>query len=457
VKSGFSIVIANPPYIREEDIKDQKPALKALAYEAYAPRADLYVYFYERASWLLAPGGVACYISSNKFMRAKYGENLRRLLSEQTTIDLIVDLGGQKVFESATVDTCIVKFNKQPPTKGHTVLGVPMGSDFTADTSLTAYVLARGTPIVQQKLGTESWTIANDAVLQLKEKIAAHGTPLKEWKVNISYGIKTGLNEAFVIDTPTKEKLCREDPRSAEIIKPVLRGRDIERWSYDWDGLYVILASYGSYTWLPKRYPAIYRHLLAYQEQLKKRGQCTYSRAGSEDDTRGYSGQHHWLELDNNPQESYLAEFEKPKVVWPMVSSGRCSFAQIPPNMYLNNKCFMITGDSTSWAIALLNSSLAWFWFSHRESQLGTAGIEIRTDAVWSFPVPKLVGGLQKQLAKLAHQITASSTTVDTTHKAMPEPDRAKNERAIDELVYAAYGLTADEVALVESSVGTSA
>ena len=452
VKDGFSIVIGNPPYIREEDIKEQKPVLQAQGYTVYAPRADLYVYFYERALWLLAPAGVLCYISSNKFMRAKYGENLRRLLSDDTTVDLIVDLGGQKVFESATVDTCVVKIRKQHPAKGHVVLGIPVGDDYSMEMPLRAYVTDRAAAIDQQKLGSASWTIADDAVLRLKSKIAAAGKPLKEFGVGISRGIITGFNEAFIIDTPTRERLCREDPRSAEIIKPVLRGRDISRWTYRWSGLYIILASYGSYQALPKKYPAVYQHLKAYETQLKKRGQCNYSRTGTDNTASPYPGQHHWLELDNNPQEAYLSEFEREKVVWPMVSSGQCSFAFVPPGMYLNNKCFMITGEATAWAIALLNSSLAWFWFSNVESQLGTAGIEIRTNAVWNFPVADFSEGTRRQLTELARQMRSDSTTSISTRKAMRNTDQQRVDHKIDELVYAAYALTAAEIALIESS-----
>lgn len=446
VKDGFSIVIANPPYIREEDIKEQKPTLKALAYEAFAPRADLYVYFYERALWLLGPGGVACYISSNKFMRAKYGENLRQLLAGETTIDLILDLGGQKVFESATVDTCIVKFSKQHPTKGQEVVGVPMGSDFTADTSLATYVLVHGTPIVQQKLGTEPWTIADDTVLRLKEKIAARGKPLKEWNVDMSRGIITGFNEAFVIDTLTKDKLCRQDPRSAQIIKPVLRGRDIERWGYRWNGLHIILASYGSYKWLPKRYPAVYRHLLTYEEQLKKRGQCNYSRAGKEDDTRSYSGQHHWLELDNNPQESYLAEYAKPKILYPEFSSTP-SFALDPNGICCLDTGWFLASDDL-YLLGTLNSSLAWWYLKQTVAQLGRAAFRMKKIYLDNLPIVRPDPATRTRVEAIVRKLVAQPSSGSAT-------ERAQWETKLNAEVYRLYGLTPDEIALIESSVSS--
>lgn len=440
VKDGFSIVIANPPYIRQEDIREQKPALQAQGYEVWNSTSDLYTYFYERAWQLMSPNGVGCYISSNKFMRAQYGKKLCGFLAKQSMVELIVDLGGQKVFESATVDTCIVKFRRNQPPRKHTVLEIPMSNDFTADTPLPSYVVAHGTLIVQQKLETWPWTIATDAVLQLKEKIAASGTPLKEWGVNIYRGILTGLNEAFVIDTPTKERLCREDPRSAEILKPLLRGRDIRRYGWSWQGWWLI-ATFPSLHLNIRKYAAVERHLESFGKQLEQSGE-----PGSRKKTGNA-----WFETQDNI--AYYAEFEQPKIVWPMVSSGECSFADVEPGRYLNNKCFMITGDAISWVVALLNSSLAWFWFSHRESQLGTAGIEIRTDAVWNFPVPQFAGSVRKKLAQLAQAMAKSSSSTRIAGKITPALDRQETERAIDELVYAAYGLSADEIALIESNV----
>lgn len=444
VKDGFSIVIGNPPYIREEDIKEQKPALRAQGYTAYAPRADLYVYFYERALWLLAPGGVLCYISSNKFMRAKYGEDLRRLLSDDTTVDLIVDLGGQKVFESATVDTCVVKFRKQQPVRGHAVLGVPVGSDYSMEMPLRAYVMGHAAAIDQQKLGSASWTIADDAVLRLKSKIAAAGKPLKEFGVDISRGIVTGLNEAFVVDTPTRDRLCREDPHSAEIIKPVLRGRDIARWAYQWSGLYIILASYGSYQTLPKKYPAVYRHLKGYEDQLKKRGQCHYSRTGTDNTTSPYPGQHHWLELDNNPQDSYLSQFEESKIMYPEFSTSASFMLDANSTYCLDTGWFISSSDL--YLLGILNSALAWWYLRQTAAQLGNVAFRMKKIYLEVLPVVVPDAPTRARIEQTVKRLTAQPFAGSTLQ-------RSQWEAQLNTEIYRLYGLGADEIALIQSSM----
>lgn len=128
--------------------------------------------------------------------------------------------------------------------------------------------------------GSDSWTILSSIEQSIKRKIETIGTPLKEWDISINYGIKTGLNEAFIISSEKKDELIASDPKSAEIIRPILRGRDIKRYGYTFANLYVIVAQYGSYEYLETKYPAIYRHLFQYKEALQKRGQCRYTSSG---------------------------------------------------------------------------------------------------------------------------------------------------------------------------------
>ena len=448
VKDGFSIVIANPPYIRQEEIKEQKPALQAQGYEVWNSTSDLYTYFYERAWQLLSPGGVACYISSNKFMRAQYGQKLCGFLAKQSMVELIVDLGGQKVFESATVDTCIVKFRRNQSPKGHMVLEVPTGSDFTADTPLPAYVLAHGTSILQQKLETWPWTIATDAVLQLKQKIAVSGTPLKEWGVNIYRGILTGLNEAFVVDTLTKEKLCREDPRSVEVLKPLLRGRDISRYTVDWAGQWLILIESGwtdahhrggkAETFFAKQQPAVYRHLKAIGDAIQRgdirvKGQGLYQR----DDQGDY-----WWELRDC---AYYAEFGKPKIVYADICS-RASFALDAESMYLANTAYFISGPSLLYLLGLLNSRAMEFYYRQVSAQLGAKGLRNFTTYIEALPITKADQAMRQRIEALMQKLAAKPSNGTAT-------DRAQWESELNAQVYRLYGLTPDEISLIESSV----
>jgi adenine-specific DNA-methyltransferase len=158
-----------------------------------------------------------------------------------------------------------------------------------------------------------SWVILSPIEQNIKQKIESVGTPLKDWDISINYGIKTGFNEAFIIDEETKNRLIIEDPKSAEILRPILRGRDIKKYTAQFAGLWVIVAKFGSHKYLENDYPVIYNHLLKYKTQLEKRGQCRYG-------GKNNAGMHHWLELDNCPSQNYLNDFDKPKIVWLTIS-----------------------------------------------------------------------------------------------------------------------------------------
>ncbi|MBX0313229.1 MAG: Eco57I restriction-modification methylase domain-containing protein, partial [Sulfurihydrogenibium sp.] len=244
VVDGFDIVIGNPPYVRQEKIKPIKPILQKQNYEVFTSTADLYVYFYEKGYHLLKEYGILAYITSNKWMRAKYGEKLRKFLKEKTTILEIIDFSGYKVFEQ-TVDTNILIFRKEKPSKDHVFRFLEVKGDIE---DIEEY-LRKGKSwqtMYQNKLSDNAWTLGDESVLSLKDKIEKVGKPLKAWDVKIYFGIKTGYNDAFIIDTETRNRIlenCKDEEerkRTEEIIKPVLRGRDIEKYRYKWAGLWLI-------------------------------------------------------------------------------------------------------------------------------------------------------------------------------------------------------------------------
>ena len=171
-------------------------------------------------------------------------------------------------------------------------------------------VATRASAYTAKQLNVEGWSLESSDGHALMGKLQTKGTPLIEYVNRGLYrGIITGLNEAFVIDRDTRDSLIREDRKSAELIKPWIRGRDITRWTHEFHELYIILVRFGFHTEL-KNYPAVLRHLTQFEEKLKARGQCKTSRSGSSE------GQHHWLELDNNPLPEYLNHFSKPSVVY---------------------------------------------------------------------------------------------------------------------------------------------
>jgi len=266
---------------------------------------------------------------------------------------------------------------------------------------------------------------------------------LKEWDIKINYGIKTGFNEAFIISQEKRDELVGLDPKSAEIIKPMLRGRDIKRYGYEWANLWIIVVKYGFNTELDK-YPAILEHLMQYEEQLKNRGQCRYSRGGVG------QGQHHWLELDNNPKDSYLQQFEKEKIVYPVIANNESIFAYDNQNMYHNDKVFHIsTNKETKYLTALLNSKVA-FWMIKRMCASLGAGFEQRKIFIELLPIPQISQEEQQPFIDLVDKIMELKK-VDS-HVKHENDEVGELENKIDEMVYKLYGLSEDEIKVVTST-----
>ena len=241
---GFDLVIGNPPYIRQEEIKHLKPQLQK-AFRIYKGTSDIYTYFYEQGHKILKHNGILSFITSNKYCRAGYGEPLREFLLEATALLYYIELNGIKVFDSASVDTSILSFIKTTPDSTHTFdFAHPKDYDTKANAPLQEYITPQS--LLQSSLTKESFIFQDSTNATLKAKIEAIGTPLKEWDISIYRGILTGYNEAFIIDSAKRDEILRncvsenERQRTSELIKPILRGRDIKRYSYEWAGLWII-------------------------------------------------------------------------------------------------------------------------------------------------------------------------------------------------------------------------
>ena len=249
-RGGFDVVVGNPPYVRQEALGPFKPYL-AQRYASYHGVADLYVYFYERGLELLAPGGKLSYIVTNKWLRAGYGEPLRRLFSERAEIEEILDFGHAPIFEDADTFPCIIVAHPRPaapapPDAPPLVRVCPVPRDRSAELSLDNYVHEHGYPVPWSRYGADPWSLEPPEVDELMGKIRERGVPLAQFVgAKPMYGVKTGLNEAFLIDDATRTALIRDDPGCAGIIKPYLRGQDIKRWVPEWQGLWMIVARSG--------------------------------------------------------------------------------------------------------------------------------------------------------------------------------------------------------------------
>uniref|UniRef100_UPI00387DD4DD type IIG restriction enzyme/methyltransferase n=1 Tax=Helicobacter pylori TaxID=210 RepID=UPI00387DD4DD len=288
---GFDCIIGNPPYIRQEQIKDLKPLLEKQYQDFYNSTADIYTYFFALAYHLLKEKGFNAFITSNKYARAKYGAKLREWLLKKTTLVSYMELNALKVFESAAVDTSIISFIKQPPPKESVFKYYEPTLNDKDDLKSTPSLLMR-----QNALSTESFIFANTTLLDLRDKIESVGTPLKDWDIQIYRGILTGANEAFIIPTEKRDAILKncddvqkdergmsERERTKELIKPILRGKDIKRYSYEWAHLWVIFIPWhfpntDSQKSMEENeqdfsihYPIIYSHLLSHKDKLLKR------------------------------------------------------------------------------------------------------------------------------------------------------------------------------------------
>ncbi len=444
---GFDCIIGNPPYIRQEEIpKKEKPLLEKQYKDFYASRADLYTYFFALAFNLLKEKGFNAFITSNKYARAKYGAKLMELLLKKTTIFSYMELNALKVFESAAVDTSITNFIKQPPLKESRF-------NYYEPTDKNDLKSARPTLMKQNALTTESFIFADTTLLDLREKMEKSGIALKDWDIQINYGIKTGFNDAFIIRAEKREEIlndCKtpeERERTEALIKPILRGKDIKRYRYEWAREWLIIAKFGSHEFLEVEYPTIYNHLLQYKDQLEQRGQCRYSR-DHKNSNKPYPGQHHWLELDNNPGDSYLQQFEKEKIVYGEIVQEPRFYLDNGGYFYAEATSFILTGEHLHYLLGMLHSKLITFAFKtfYAGGGLGESGYRYKKAFIERLPIPKITTKNQE----LARKITDCAKKILQTKEKDPNANTQEIEKEIDALVYQLYNLTDEEIKIIE-------
>lgn len=439
--SGLDIVIANPPYISVE--KFARTTMQAQwreNFKTYASRGDIYCFFYEKGLELLHEDGVLAFISSNKFQRAKYGKGLRELLVSQR-IQILIDFCELPVFEAST-DPIIVILSKASADSSEEfpVLVVKDESEFV---SLRQSLESRASLYRSAQLKADGWSLEGGQSLALVEKLRSRSTPLGEY-VNgkFSYGIKTGLNKAFVIDGATRDILIREDRKASRLIKPWIRGRDVKRWTHEFHDLYVIVVGYEFHTEL-KNYPSIMRHLSAFAKQLKNRGQCKTSRSGATE------GQHHWLEWDNNPSPDFLSLFDYDRIVLPTIKKVH-GFSFVKGGSCSNNKTAFFISEDALFLLSVMNSS-AIEWLVRMEFPVlgdpwSGGRIEYPAVRVKGLPVPAAIAKDKARLKALADQASTMTTEGDISGVA-------NIERQIDEIIYRLFDLNSDEIAQIEGSL----
>ena len=412
-RGGFDVVIGNPPYVRQEALGALKGYL-AQCYASYSGVADLYVYFYERGLDLLAPGSKLSYIVTNKWMRAGYGEPLRRLFSERAVFEEILDFGHAPIFEDADTFPCIIVARRRPSEPASVadpeqpaVSVCPVPRDRSAELSLDNYVHEHAYPVPWSRYGAAPWSLEPPAVDALMQRIRERGTPLAEFLgVKPMYGIKTGLNEAFLIDDGTRTALIRDDPGCADIIKPYLRGQDIKRWAPDWQGLWMIFARRGIDI---EAYPSVLRHLERFRERLEPKPR-DLDKATKSDWPGRKPGSYAWYEIQDSVD--YWRHFEAPKIVYQEIQfHPQYAYSERP--LYGNNKVFLLpTADL--YVLAVLNSPLLW-WHNWRylphmkDEALSPAGFRMEGLPI-AEPTPALRTEIEEHAAE-ALDLTGEAQT----------------------------------------------
>ena len=441
VNNGFDIVIGNPPYIQLQNNGGELAKLyEGCGYSTFARTGDIYCLFYEHGWQLLKKVGHLCYITSNKWMRAGYGEKTRGFFANKTNPMLLIDFAGVKIFESATVDTNILLFSKSS-NQHKTVCAVTNKQNKDSVKNLSDFVQQQNS--VCDFDSSESWVVLSPIEQSIKKKIEAVGTPLRDWNINIYRGVLTGCNEAFIINTEKRDEIlanCQTDDertRTAELIRPILRGRDIKRYAYEWAELWLI-ATFPSRHYNIDEYPAIKQYLLSFGiERLEQTGKIHIVNGEKVKARKRTSNK--WFETQDSI--SYWEDFSKPKVVYMEIQTDNPEEGYpFPCYSYDDNRCivlntaYIMSSETTDprYVLGILNSRLGKFLVKLYVTQLQERQFRMLSQYVMKFPIAHPTKEQENEMIHLVQDVLV--------HQSLA------SEKRIDNLAFQIYGLTEIEI-----------
>ena len=435
IADGFDVVIGNPPYVRQEKIRHLKPTLKN-QYDCYTGTADLYVYFYERGFQMLREDGVLTYISSNKYFRSAYGKKLRDFLARQATLSQLIDFGDAPVFTSIAYPSIITASKAHAQDNHLRALNWEPGPSID---EFGTIFQTQGFTMPQDALTADGWRLTSPDALNLLQKLRNAGKPLREYVKGRFYsGIKTGLNEAFVVDKETQGKLIAEHPSSSEVLKPFLRGGDVKRWQVNFAEQYLIKIESSEnrvHLWsgqvaaeaeqiFAAAYPAIYAHFEPFRERLIERHD---------------QGKYFW-ELRAC---AYWEEFQQPKIIYPDIAQGT-EFAFDDGGYFLGNTLYLLP-TKEMWILGLLNSKAVFWFYTKTSTQIRGGFVRFIAQYVSQIPIPSIKPAQKALISKIVNQILDAKRTD-------PDADVSELENEIDQIVYLLYDLTPEEIKIVEGT-----
>jgi hypothetical protein len=420
---GFDVVIGNPPYFSLSTLpNDVQNHFINSNLRTFAKGSDIYCLFYELAINIVSEKSKICFITSNRFCFTNYGIDLRKYLSEKNIIEMI-NFNDVNVFENANVGSLIMILEKDISSNREIRL-----LDFKEDSLLkpvNELMNEKSKFLNKSFFGENQWNFDDNDLQKLKIKIESKGVSFSKWKdIATNRGVTTGANKIFIIDTPTKEKICNEDPASIELIKPILRGRDIKRYNLNWSGDWIIFTKRGVDIEI---YPAIKNYLLPFKKDL-------------EPGIGRKVGKYKWFEIQDIT--AFYTEFDKKKLIWTRLSNINGFSISENKEFCLDSASFAVTNDA-EYLSAILNSKVVLFYFKLGSVIWGKDGIKWFGNYFDNIPIPVIPGDEQQPFIKLVEEILElkkENSSADTTDL----------ETQIDQLVYKLYELTEDEIKIVE-------
>jgi hypothetical protein len=444
---GFDAVIGNPPYVRQEELSEYKYYF-AVHYRSSHGVADLYVYFIEKGISLLRSDGIYGVIVSSKWMRVKYGQPLRTWLRSKS-IEEIVDFGDLAVFENATTYTCILRVGQKGNRESISVAKM-RSLDFR---ELQEEVNREAFAIRADSLSSEGWALADGANSNALARIRDMGIPLVSFVGDvIYYGIKTGLNDAFVIDADTRQRIISEDRKSKEIIVPFLVGRDIRRYRALETDRHLLFTRRGVDI---SRYPGVEKHLSAFRDRLMPRPTNWRGKVWS----GRKPGPYQWFEIQDTVD--YYEEFQKPKIIWPGISAELTAFAFDDRGIYGNDNTQVIVSED-KYLLGVLNSAVSRFILRNICDKVQGGFYRLKIAYIKQLPIRKIdfsnphEVALHKRIVQLVDSLLMQSNDLvgaktDQEKTALQRQIDAIDKQ-IDALVYELYGLTEEEIGIVEGA-----
>ncbi|BDX37690.1 hypothetical protein CYCD_10450 [Tenuifilaceae bacterium CYCD] len=435
-KGGFDVIIGNPPYIQLQKMGKDADILQDAGFKTFKRTGDIYTLFYEKGIDILKDKGTLTFITSNTWMRTNFGEDLREFFVTKSNPEILLNFEDTKIFPTATVEVNIMVTKKEKWNKN--LQAVAIKGDYVPGNSINDYLKAK--KIVLYDLDKEAWVIVDSQDFEIKNQIVAKGKLLKDWDIEINYGFKTGFNEPFFIDEEKRKELIDIDDSSKEIIKPLVRGREIKKYAYNFQNKYVIFSHNGTKSKVridvPNNYKAIYQHLLKYKDKNSElvrpnsKGviQTLIDRAD-----QGF----HWTNLRDC---AYADSFEKDKIIWLSITD-KPAFAYDDKGMYVTAPAYILTSDCNKYLLTMLNSKVMEWYLDKVSSSTGQGTNQWSKMFVEQLPIPQLSEEKRKPFEVLADYLILLNdpNTPSILEHASNEMISQQFEEVLNMMVYELY------------------